>query len=207
MTKRCARCKQTKNEIDFQFRSDTQKYRNDCLLCRRDYHKQYHKDWYEQNKEKRQKQIKNYGNSHKQQLGSYRKQWRKENRKREYQKDKERMLTDLNFKIKCKLRDRVSKIVKLQLKAGSAVKDLGCSVEHFIKHLEFKFYINPKNGEQMSWQNYGLYGWHIDHVVPLCLFDLTNPEEFKKACHYTNLQPLWCFENLSKGGKIGEKNV
>jgi hypothetical protein len=37
--------------------------------------------------------------------------------------------------------------------------------------------------------------------VPLALFDLTNREQFLKACHYTNLQPMWAKDNISKGKK------
>ena len=54
----------------------------------------------------------------------------------------------------------------------------------------------------MSWQNHG--EWHIDHIRPLASFDLTDPEERMKAGHYTNLQPLWAKDNLSKGCKYDE---
>jgi len=50
----------------------------------------------------------------------------------------------------------------------------------------------------MSWDNYGYYGWHVDHIIPLSAFDLTDPIQFKKAMYYTNLQPLWMEENLAK---------
>ena len=33
-------------------------------------------------------------------------------------------------------------------------------------------------------------------------FDLTKPEEQKKCFHYINLQPLWAFDNMSKGVKF-----
>jgi hypothetical protein len=45
-------------------------------------------------------------------------------------------------------------------------------------------------------------GWHIDHIKPLSKFNLQDRNEFLKANHYTNLQPLWAEENISKGNKI-----
>jgi hypothetical protein len=54
----------------------------------------------------------------------------------------------------------------------------------------------------MSRDNYGYRGWHVDHIVPCSAFDLTNIEEQKKCFHYTNLQPLWAKDNLSKGNKF-----
>lgn len=69
----------------------------------------------------------------------------------------------------------------------------GCELNVLKEFLESKF----KQG--MSWENHG--EWHIDHIKPCCKFDLEDEEEQKKCFHYTNLQPLWAKENLSKGGK------
>jgi len=70
---------------------------------------------------------------------------------------------------------------------------IGCSKDDLRKHLESNF----RRG--MTWQNYGSY-WHIDHIVPL--ISAKSPEEVKKLCHWTNLQPLTAFENISKGSKM-----
>ena len=51
----------------------------------------------------------------------------------------------------------------------------------------------------MNWENYGK--WHIDHIKPISKFDMTDQEEQKKCFHWSNLQPLWAEENISKGDK------
>lgn len=101
---------------------------------------------------------------------------------------------DLNHKLRQMLRNRLTKAVKRNQKSGSAVKCLGCSIEELKAYLEVRF--QPG----MSWDNHGdLPGcWHIDHITPLANFDLENREEFKKACHYSNLQPMWREENQRK---------
>ena len=73
------------------------------------------------------------------------------------------------------------------------VKLLGCSFKEAKEYLELKF----KDG--MSWDNFGK--WHIDHIRPLASFDLTDVNQQLIAGHYTNLQPLWASENISKGSK------
>jgi len=67
------------------------------------------------------------------------------------------------------------------------------------------FYVHPKTGETMTWGNYGQSGWQIDHIIPLSKFDLTDRDQFLKACHYTNLQPLWMEDNYSKNDKLDWK--
>lgn len=106
---------------------------------------------------------------------------------------KKRENNDTMFKIQRRLRSRLYSALKNNYKSGSAVKDLGCTVEQFKKHLESQF----KDG--MSWDNYGR--WHIDHIKPLSSFNLKNKEELLKACHYSNLQPLWAKDNISKGNR------
>jgi hypothetical protein len=69
---------------------------------------------------------------------------------------------------------------------------LGCSLDKLKQHLENMF------DEDMTWENYGRRGWHVDHIKPLAAFNLTNESELAQACHYTNLQPLWAEENLQK---------
>lgn len=79
-------------------------------------------------------------------------------------------------------------------KKETTEKLLGCTFEFLKEYLESKF----KQG--MSWDK--PESFHIDHIRPLASFDLTDPEQQRAACHYTNLQPLSPFENRSKGAKI-----
>ena len=59
----------------------------------------------------------------------------------------------------------------------------------------------------MSWSNYGIHGWHIDHVIPCSKFNLKNLDEQNKCFNYQNLQPLWAEENIKKSNKlINERN-
>ena len=101
------------------------------------------------------------------------------------------------FKLKQNLRNRIKNALKWGSKGGSAVTDLGLSIS------EYKIYLQCKFVEGMSWENYGRGQgkWTIDHIVPLSSFDLTDRDQFLKACHYTNTQPMWYVDNISKGAK------
>ena len=55
--------------------------------------------------------------------------------------------------------------------------------------------------EGMTWNNKGYYGWHIDHIIPLYYFNLTDNEQVGRACNYKNLQPLWAADNIRKNNQ------
>ncbi len=100
---------------------------------------------------------------------------------------------NLGYRLATNLRCRISKLFRLK-KVGSHIRDLGCSIPELKQHLESKF----QSG--MSWDNYGK--WHIDHIKPVCSFNLDNREQLLIAVNYTNLQPLWAIDNLKKAGKF-----
>ena len=79
-------------------------------------------------------------------------------------------------------------------KNSRMIELLGCSKPFLKEYIEKKF----KKG--MSWNNYGK--WHMDHIYPLSKFNFDNPNSLKKACHYSNLQPLWAIDNIKKKNKI-----
>jgi hypothetical protein len=117
------------------------------------------------------------------------------NRNKLYQTN--RMKTDINFHLSSLFRKRICRAIKVKsgIKAYKSIELLGCSINEARKYLELQF----RNG--MSWDNYAKF-WEIDHRLPLVSFDLTKPEEQKKAFHFTNLQPLTVLENRNKGVKI-----
>ena len=103
------------------------------------------------------------------------------------------MIHILRVRIRCALKYQSVK------KSSKTLDLLGASKEEVWKHLESHF------KEGMTRENHGLRGWHIDHIKPMSSFDLSDHEQLKECCHYTNLQPLWWWENLSKGNKILDK--
>jgi hypothetical protein len=91
------------------------------------------------------------------------------------------------------LRSRVQAVLRRR-KSAATLKLVGCTLDELKQYLEIQF----QSG--MTWENYG--SWHIDHIKPFAAFDdLTDPEQQKEACHYSNLQPLWAEDNIRKGGK------
>ena len=162
--------------------------------------KNYNKDYQKANKDKIKLQKKVYNQANRDRLKLRKNDWCQDNKdKIKLQKNsysKNRRKTDIQFKLSHNLRSRLKSAIKGNFKIGSAVNDLGCSIEQLKQYLESKFLLG------MTWDNWTTDGWHIDHIKPLASFDLTDKKQFLEACHYTNLQPLWATDNIIKSDKI-----
>lgn len=72
------------------------------------------------------------------------------------------------------------------------IKDLiGCTQEELITHLCSQF------AEGMTINNYP--EWEPDHILPVASFNLKSEADQIACFHFKNLQPLWRFDNRSKG--------
>ena len=196
-TKKCRKCEQEKPLSDF-YKNDLGKYGVDgrCKKCRAlppTIAKTYRERFYAKP-----------GNKEKQRIENKARDLARRNdpdyieAKREWKKrwHKKALKENPGYKIAHRLRSRLNNVMRTGNKAGSAIKDLGCSVDELRIHLESKF--QPG----MSWENHSASGWHIDHIIPLAAFDLTDRNQFLIACHYLNLQPLWKDENFSKSDTL-----
>ncbi len=123
-------------------------------------------------------------------------EWQKANLKKRKEIQKRYREKNPSSQITRNLRKRIWCALKGKSKSDSTLELLGCSVEEFILHLETQF------TDGMSWDNYGLKSWHIDHIKPCAAFDLLDPEAQRRCFHYSNLQPLWAEDNLAKGAKL-----
>ena len=82
---------------------------------------------------------------------------------------------------------------KYRAPISTARQLLGCTLREFRLKLEDQF--QPG----MNWHNHGK--WHIDHIRPIVMFDLTDFEQQRQCFHFSNFQPLWAKDNLRKRRK------
>ena len=82
---------------------------------------------------------------------------------------------------------------------------LGCDIETYRAYIEDQF--EPG----MTWENHTADGWHIDHIIPIKFPGAAGGpptlEEVSQRLHYTNTQPMWAVDNISKGNRfVGRKS-
>lgn len=164
------------------------------------YLRKYNKAYRLKNRKRLNKQIKEWNQKNFKYKQEYSKNYYQLNKetikKRTNKYTKNRRKIDSAFRIVTNYRTRISEILQGKPKYNTTLNLVGCSIKKLRKHLESQF----KDG--MSWDNYGYYGWHVDHIKPLASFDLSKRSEQIEAFRYTNLQPLWWYDNLSKGKRV-----
>lgn len=120
-------------------------------------------------------------------------------KKREYRRNSQakKLSTNTEYRILKNLRSRIRfALLKYDTCKSDTTKSLlGCDI------LTFRSYIESKFQSGMSWENYGRFGWHIDHIKACKHFNLSKPQEQRICFNYKNLQPLWWEDNLKKGTK------
>jgi hypothetical protein len=188
----CSKCKEEKEVCEFGKDSRyTSGFRSICKEC----NKVYSKKSYTLNRTKILEDKKNYYDNNKLNILNTHKKYRENNvekiktRDTNYKKNKRK--TDILYKLRHNIRVRTKQYLSSENKTFESI---GCSPEYLKEFIENQF----NNG--MSWENYGIYGWHIDHKTPLS--SAKTEEEIYQLCHYTNLQPLWSEDNLKKSNKI-----
>ena len=180
----CSMCGERRPVGDF-YKSHQYRSSAKCRECSKEYARKYHKETYANKKQ--------YYRDYYQKNKEYRQEWQRKYRGENWDKIKAHRAKP-HQKVRKAQSKRLTKLLKAKgiAKKDSILKYIGCTKGKLVEHIEKQF----KPG--MNWENYGYYGWHIDHIRPCASFDLTKEEEIHKCFHYSNLQPLWAEENLKK---------
>lgn len=129
---------------------------------------------------------------HRDRVNSYKRAWRKANKERITQSitSEQRINITISANIRSHLYGKKN--------GGHWEKLVGYTLEELIQHLSDHFV------DGMSWENYGKYGWHIDHIIPMSAFNFETPFDidFKRCWSLGNLRPLWAEDNLKKCNKL-----
>jgi hypothetical protein len=204
-------------------KQETKGYNQMYLENNRESIVEYRKIYRKENKEQLAKQATLYWQNNKDKIKVYKQQWQAENADRikekhhqRYMNDKDKIIErttvyhlnklkmDAAYRIMCNLRRRIPLALHDIKKADHSLELIGCSPNELRSWLEAQFQ------EGMTWDNYGKSGmglktWQADHKRPLATFDLTDPAQQRIAFHYTNLQPLWWWDNAKKSKKWVER--
>lgn len=170
-------------------KANPEKFRRQCLDQRKKHShriKEWYKGYYAENREKIKQNVALWAKNN------------PEKRKAQARKVMAKKLSTINGHLTSTIKGSIYKALKENKKRRRWETLVGYTIEQLKQHLEKQF------KEGMTWNNYGKYGWHIDHIIPISAFNFEKPEDddFKRCWALKNLQPLWAKENLIKQNKI-----
>ena len=139
-----------------------------------------------------------YKQSHKEEAREYDKLWKRKFRQTDKYKEYDQQRRNLP---NVKLHQNISRMLRNQLhrKSKHTVEYIGCSIPFLMQYFEALFYPG-KDNQPMTMENYG--EWHIDHIIPLSIFNANNKDAINACWNYNNLRPMWGPENMSKSNHI-----
>ena len=163
------------------------------------------KKWREKNRESERLRASKYREANREKVRATHKKYYEANREQliaantKYKTERRR--NDPTFKLQCNLQRGLWGCLSGKSKKCRTLEYVGMDAPKLWKYFESKF------TDGMTRENYG--EWHVDHIRPLSSFDFDQfkqgSEEYEnlihEAWHYTNLQPLWAKDNMSKQGK------
>ena len=97
---------------------------------------------------------------------------------------KNRIKTDVDFRLIRNTRRRIPHALNGKSKSSSTKEFFGIDIDTYRNWIEYQF--TP----EMNWLRI-----EIDHVKPICLFDVSNNDELKEAFNWKNTQPLFSERN------------
>lgn len=108
-------------------------------------------------------------------------------------RDKRRRLSPHHV-IKERLSNRLRELLSKQgkQKQNGITAYMGCTPREMMDHVESQF----RDG--MNWGNYGVNGWHLDHIIPCERFDLTREDHCRVCFNWRNIRPLWGKDNWTR---------
>ena len=207
--KRCSKCDIEKELSEFNFRKDTQRYRNQCRDCIKLINKVYQtmnedeikiqrKEYRENIKNKNLKRIYDihYRERNREKIQLYKKNYFQNNKEELYKKINKRKDEDINFRLACNLRKRVLNAFKARnvRKTNKTFSLLGCS------HSFLRLWIESQLYGEMTLENYGKI-WCLDHCLPIASFNLIDENYLKKCFNWINLRPMYVKDNIIEGDK------
>ena len=145
------------------------------------------KEWAKNNTEKRKGQIKRY-----------RKKYPEKDIKLQIKYQKNRYKIDLKYN----LNKKISRLIKLSLKGNKNGYHWEVLVGYILNDLIKQ--LKKTMPEGYNWQDYLNGDLHIDHIIPISVFNFDCPEntDFKRCWSLKNLRLLPAKENLLKSNKL-----
>ncbi len=153
------------------------------------------RQWELSNLEKVRQKQRQYVARNKEKVMAAKRRWKKSNPDKILELSRRRRLNP-HHRLREALSSRINQALNKRSCGIKTIEILGCSLDNFIIYLESLWQVG------MSWDNYGRNGWNVDHIMPCAIFDLTKPEHQKRCFHFSNLQPMWEFDNCSKRDKL-----